>query len=158
MTVEQLPAAARIATETALKEAGKRRWLGKSINRVEDPRFLRGEGRYIDDISLPGMAHAAIVRSPHAHARIVSIDTSKAEALPGVVRVVTGADVTAHATPLPSFGAGPIIQDLIAIEKVRHFGEAVAAVIAEDRYIAEDACDLIEVGRASCRERVLYTV
>jgi CO/xanthine dehydrogenase Mo-binding subunit len=145
MTIEQLPAAARIATETALKEAGKRRWLGKSINRVEDPRFLRGEGRYIDDISLPGMAHAAIVRSPHAHARIVSIDTSKAEALPGVVRVVTGADVTAHAAPLPSFGAGPIIQDLIAIEKVRHFGEAVAAVIAEDRYIAEDACDLIEV-------------
>ncbi len=80
MTIEQLPAAARIATETALKEAGKRRWLGKSINRVEDPRFLRGEGRYIDDISLPGMAHAAIVRSPHAHARIVSIDTSKARA------------------------------------------------------------------------------
>ena len=79
------------------------------------------------------------------HARIVAIDTSKAEALPGVVRVVTGADVTEHAAPLPSFGAGPIIQDLIAIEKVRHFGEAVAAVIAEDRYIAEDACDLIEV-------------
>ena len=91
------------------------------------------------------MAHAAIVRSPHAHARIVSIDTSKAEALPGVVRVVTGADVAEHAAPLPSFGAGPIIQDLIAIEKVRHYGEAVAAVIAEDRYIAEDACDLIEV-------------
>ena len=61
MTIEQLPAAARIATETALKEAGRRRWLGKSINRVEDPRFLRGEGRYIDDISLPGMAHAEIV-------------------------------------------------------------------------------------------------
>jgi CO/xanthine dehydrogenase Mo-binding subunit len=110
MSIEQLPAAARIASDTALKEAG-RRWLGKSINRVEDPRFLRGEGRYIDDISLPGMAHAAIVRSPHAHARIVRIDTSKAEALPGVVKVVTGADVTAHAAPLPSFGAGPIIQD-----------------------------------------------
>jgi CO/xanthine dehydrogenase Mo-binding subunit len=106
MTIEQLPAAARIATETALKEAGKRRWLGKSLNRVEDARFLRGEGRYIDDISLPGMAHAAIVRSPHAHARIVSIDTSKAGALPGVVRVVTGADVTEHAAPLPSFGRG----------------------------------------------------
>ena len=145
MTIEQLPAAERIATETALKEAGQRRWLGKSINRVEDPRFLRGEGRYIDDISLPGMAHAAIVRSPHAHARIVFIDTSRAEALPGVVRVVTGADVTAHAAPLPSFGAGPIIQDLIAIEKVRHYGETVAAVIAESRYVAEDACDLIEV-------------
>ena len=91
------------------------------------------------------MLHAAVVRSPHAHARIVAIDTSKAEALPGVVRVVTGADVAAHAAPLPSFGAGPIVQDLIAVEKVRHFGEAVAAVVAEDRYVAEDACDLIEV-------------
>ncbi len=73
------------------------------------------------------------------------IDTSKAEALPGVVRVVTGKDVAAHAGPLPSFGAGPIVQDMIAIEKVRHYGETVAAVIAENRYIAEDACDLIEV-------------
>ena len=91
------------------------------------------------------MLHAAIVRSPHAHARIVSIDTSKAEALPGVVRVVTGKDVAEHAAPLPSFGAGPIVQDMIAIEKVRHYGETVAAVIAEDRYVAEDACDLIEV-------------
>jgi CO/xanthine dehydrogenase Mo-binding subunit len=142
--IEQHPAAARIATETALRAAG-RRWIGKSLNRVEDPRFLRGEGRYIDDISLPGMAHAAIVRSPHAHARIVRIDTSKAAQLPGVVKVLTGADVAARAAPLPSFGAGPIIQDMIATEKVRHYGETVAAVIAEDRYIAEDACDLIEV-------------
>jgi CO/xanthine dehydrogenase Mo-binding subunit len=144
VTVEQHPGAARIAAETALKEAG-RRWLGKSLNRVEDPRFLRGEGRYIDDIGLPGMAHAAIVRSPHAHARIVRVDTSKAERLPGVIKVVTGADVAERAAPLPSFGAGPIVQDMIAIEKVRHYGEAVAAVIAEDRYVAEDACDLIEV-------------
>ncbi|MBV9801147.1 MAG: xanthine dehydrogenase family protein molybdopterin-binding subunit [Solirubrobacterales bacterium] len=144
MTIEQHPPAARIADDTALREAG-RRWIGKSLNRVEDPRFLRGEGRYIDDITLPGMAHAAIVRSPHAHARIVSVDTSKAERLAGVVRVLTGADVAARAGPLPSFGAGPIIQDMIATEKVRHYGEAVAAVIAEDRYIAEDACDLIEV-------------
>ena len=144
MKVEQHPGAAKIAADTAQKDAA-RRWLGKSINRVEDPRFLRGEGRYLDDIKLENMAHAAIVRSPHAHARIVSVDTSKAEALPGVIRVVTGADVAEHAAPLPSFGAGPIVQDMIAIEKVRHYGEAVAAVVAEDRYIAEDACDLIEV-------------
>ena len=142
--IEQHPAAARIATETALKEAG-RRWVGKSMNRVEDPRLLRGEGRYIDDITLPGMAHAAVLRSPHAHARIVSIDISRAEHLPGVIKVLTGADVAATAAPLPSFGAGPIIQDMIAVEKVRHYGETVAAVVAEDRYIAEDACDLIEV-------------
>src|SRR5437763_7718918 len=144
MTIEQHPAAARIATETALKQAG-RRWVGKSLDRVEDPRFLRGEGRYIDDITLPEMAHAAVVRSPHAHARILRVDTSKAEALPGVIKVLTGADVAARAAPLPSFGAGPIIQDMIATEKVRHYGETVAAVIAESRYIAEDACDLIEV-------------
>ncbi|MEI7760850.1 MAG: xanthine dehydrogenase family protein molybdopterin-binding subunit [Thermoleophilia bacterium] len=141
---EQDPNAAKVARETAGTET-PRRWLGKSLNRVEDPRFLRGQGRYLDDIKLPGMLHAAVLGSPHAHAKIISIDTSKAEALPGVVRVVTGKDVAEHAAPLPSFGAGPIVQDMIAIEKVRHYGETVAAVIAENRYIAEDACDLIEV-------------
>ena len=140
--IVQQPPAAKIADETA---KAARRWLGKSINRVEDPRFLRGEGRYVDDIKLPNMAHAAILRSPHAHARIVNVDTGKAAALPGVLAVVTGKDVSERAAPLPSFGAGPIVQDLIATEKVRHYGEAVAAVVAENRYIAEDACDLIEV-------------
>ena len=141
---EQDPNAAKVARETA-GDGSERRWLGKSLNRVEDPRFLRGQGRYVDDLKLPGMLHAAIVRSPHAHARIVSIDTAKAEALPGVVRVVTGRDVAERAAPLPSFGAGPIVQDLLATEKVRHYGEAVAAVVAENRYVAEDACELIEV-------------
>jgi CO/xanthine dehydrogenase Mo-binding subunit len=145
MSIEQHPAAADIALETRLREAGARRSIGKSINRVEDPRFLRGEGRYLDDIVLPHMTHAAIVRSPYAHARIVSIDASRAEALPGVVRVVTGADVVEHAAPLPSFGAAGITQHMIAVHKVRHYGEAVAVVVAEDRYIAEDACDLIDV-------------
>ncbi len=144
MIVEQDPNAAKIALDTA-GTGETRRWLGKSVNRVEDPRFLRGEGHYIDDIKLPGMAHAAVLRSPHAHARILAIRTEAAERLPGVIRVVTGRDVAERAAPLPSFGAGPIVQDMIAIEKVRHFGETVAAVIAENRYIAEDACDLIEV-------------
>ena len=76
-------------------------------------------GRFLDDISLPHMTHAAAVRSPHARARIVSVDTSKAEALPGVVRVVTGADVREHAAPLPSFGAGEIVQQIIAVDEVR---------------------------------------
>jgi CO/xanthine dehydrogenase Mo-binding subunit len=145
MSIDQHPAAEQIAVETRLREAGRRRSIGKSVNRVEDPRFLRGEGRYLDDIVLPHMAHAAIVRSPHAHARIVRIDTSRAEQVPGVVRVVTGADVAEHAAPLPSFGAGEIVQQILAVDKVRHYGEAVAVVVAEDRYIAEDACDLIEV-------------
>jgi carbon-monoxide dehydrogenase large subunit len=146
MSVEQGPLGAKIARDTAAApNGGGRRWIGKALNRVEDPRFLRGQGRYIDDIKLPGMAHAAVVRSPHAHARIVAIETSAAEALPGVVRVLTGKDVAERAAPLPSFGAGQIVQDMIAIEKVRHHGETVAVVIAEDRYIAEDACDLIAV-------------
>jgi CO/xanthine dehydrogenase Mo-binding subunit len=144
--IEQHEAAAKIALETRLQEAGrKRKSIGRDINRVEDPRLLRGEGRFIDDIALPHMAHAAVVRSPHAHATITRIDTAAAEALPGVVRVVTGADVAEHATPLPSFGAGEIVQHMLAVDKVRHYGEAVAVVVAEDRYIAEDACDLVEV-------------
>jgi CO/xanthine dehydrogenase Mo-binding subunit len=145
MQIEQDPNAARIAGETAPGERGLR-WIGKSLNRVEDPRFLRGEGRYVDDIVLPGMLHAAIKRSPLAHARITRLDTSKAEALPGVVRVLTGADVLEHAEALPSFSMNPNIRhDMIVTDKVRHYGECVAAVIAENRYIAEDACDLIEV-------------
>ena len=126
-------------------EPGERRWIGKSIKRVEDPRLLRGKGRYIDDIKLPKMAHAAILRSPHAHAQIVSIDTSEAESLPGVIRVVTGEDCEARMNPLPSFSAVPAHQYPIAVGKVRHVGEAVAAVVAENRRIAEDAVDLIKV-------------
>lgn len=145
MQIEQDPNAACIAGSTAPGKDGLR-WIGKSINRVEDPRFLRGEGRYVDDIVLPNMLHAAIKRSPFAHANIISIDTAKAEALPGVVRVLTGKDIEMHAGPLPSFSMNPNIRhDMIVIDKVRHYGECVAAVIADDRYIAEDACDLIEV-------------
>ena len=66
------------------------KWIGRSMKRLEDPRLLVGRGVYVDDVNLPGMAHAAVLRSPHAHARIVSIDTSKAAALPGVLCVMTG--------------------------------------------------------------------
>ena len=91
---------------------------------MEDPRFLKGEGRYVDDITLPNMLHAAIKRSPHAHALIKSIDTSKAEALPGVVRVLTGKDAEAHAGQLPSFSMNPNIRhDMIVVDKVRHYGD-----------------------------------
>src|SRR5258708_31652998 len=120
-------------------------WIGKSMKRVEDPRILAGKGRYVDDIVLPNMAHAAVLRSPHAHAKIKSIDTSKAEALPGVVLVITGAQAAELTGPVASFASPPVVQYCMAIEKVRHVGEAVAAVVAEDRYIAEDALDLIEV-------------
>ena len=120
-------------------------WIGQSMKRVEDPRILSGKGGYIDDIVVPGMAHAAMVSSPHAHARIVSIDTSKAKALPGVIGVYTGEDLATVVDPCPSFASPPVTQNAMAIDKVRHVGEVVAAVVAEDRYIAEDAAELVEV-------------
>ncbi len=121
------------------------KYIGKSMKRVEDPRILTGRGIYADDINLPDMAHVAIVRSSHAHARIKRIDTSKAEKLPGVLAVLTGAQAAELTGPLPTWSSPPVFQRVIAHEKVRHVGEAVAAVCAESRYIAEDACDLIEV-------------
>lgn len=120
-------------------------WIGQSIKRVEDPRILTGNGGYIDDLKMPGMAHAAMVSSPHAHARIVSIDTTKAKALPGVIGVYTGEDMASVVDPCPSFASPPVPQHSMAMGKVRHVGEVVAAVVAEDRYIAEDAAELVEV-------------
>ena len=120
-------------------------WIGKSMKRVEDPRLLAGKGRYVDDVVQPNMAHAAVLRSPHAHARIKSIDVSKAEALPGVVLVMTGAQAFELTGPIASFASPPVVQYCMAVDRVRHVGEAVAAVVAEDRYVAEDALDLIEV-------------
>ena len=120
-------------------------WIGQSIKRVEDPRILTGNGGYIDDFKMQGMAHAAMVSSPHAHARIVSIDVSKAKALPGVIGVYTGDDLAGVVDPCPSFASPPITQHAMSIGKVRHVGEVVAAVVADDRYIAEDAAELVEV-------------
>jgi CO/xanthine dehydrogenase Mo-binding subunit len=122
-----------------------RKWIGKSMKRVEDPRILTGKGHYIDDVFLPHMAHAALLRSPYAHAKIISIDTSKAEALPGVICVVTGEQAAEVTGPIPSFASPSVPHRCIAIGKVRHVGETVAAVVAVDRYVAEDALDLIEV-------------
>ena len=129
------------------KEGPRReyKWIGKNMKRVEDPRLLTGQGQYIDDIQLPNMAHAAALRSPHAHARIRSIDTAKAKALPGVVLVMTGAEAAEVTGPTASFASPPCNQYCLAVDRVRHVGEAVAAVVAESRYIAEDAIDVIEV-------------
>jgi len=124
---------------------GAYRWIGQSMKRVEDPRLLTGHGTYADDIHLPGMAHAAVLRSPHAHARIKSIDTSRAKALPGVILVMTGAEAAEKSGPLPCFANPPVKQMCIAVDRVRHVGEPVAAVVAESRYLAEDALELIEV-------------
>jgi carbon-monoxide dehydrogenase large subunit len=120
-------------------------WVGKSVKRKEDPRILAGRGVYVDDVKLPGMLHAAVLRSPHAHARITRIDTSAAEQVPGVVAVLTGREATRYVKPMPAFCAEPVVQHAIAVDKVRFVGEAVAAVAATSRYAAEDACQRIEV-------------
>jgi len=118
--------------------------LGHSRKRVEDARFIEGRGSYVDDITLPGMLHMAIHRSPLAHARIVSIDTSAAEAVDGVVAVVTGELLaTFNLAWMPTLSGDT--QAVLATDKVRFQGQEIAAVIATDRYVAEDAARLIEV-------------
>src|SRR6516225_10483170 len=121
------------------------RVIGTRMLRKEDPRSLAGRGRYIDDVTLPNMAHAAVLRSPHAHARIRSIEKSAAEALPGVVAVITGEEAARESGPLPCFANPPVEQRCIALGKVRHVGEPVVLVVADSRYIAEDAVALIKV-------------
>ena len=128
-----------------VKPTGGYKWIGKSIKRLEDPKLLRGRGTYVDDVRPAGMLHAAVLRSPQAHARIRGINKSKAEALPGVVLIMTGVEAERYCGPLPSFSSPPVVQHAIAKDRVRHVGEPVAAVVAESRYIAEDALELIEV-------------
>ncbi|MFI7385627.1 xanthine dehydrogenase family protein molybdopterin-binding subunit [Streptomyces sp. NPDC049813] len=134
-------------------------WIGRPVPRVEDDRLLRGEGRYVDDIDLPGAAEAAVLRSPHAHARITAVDVRAARTAPGVLAVWTGADV-AHLPALlnreelrtpprlaelldPYVAMTPM--PLLADDKVRYVGQPVALVLAENRYLAEDALELIDV-------------
>ena len=118
--------------------------IGASVKRKEDPRFVRGKGNYIEDINLPGMLHMSILRSPYAHARIVSINTDEAAAVPGVVAVVTGETLAAHNLAWMPTMSGDT-QAVLATDKVRFQGQEVAVVIAEDRYVARDAVDLIQV-------------
>jgi aerobic carbon-monoxide dehydrogenase large subunit len=128
--------------------------FGKPIKRNEDPLLLKGQALFVDDIHLPGMAHIAFMRSPHAHARILSIDTSAAQAYTGVIAVYTAKDLADYMQPAPLIVPPPPVKDLIfherthypmAYEKVRYAGEIVAMVVAESRYLAEDALELIEV-------------
>src|SRR5919204_545411 len=134
------------------------KYFGAAVKRREDPRFLRGEARYVDDVKLSGMLHAAFLRSPHAHARIVSIATDAARAMPGVVAVFTHADLERWMKPLPLFGAPPpglaaavrfeirqAAQYALVRDRARYVGEPVAMVVADSRYRAEDAVDRIEV-------------
>jgi 2-furoyl-CoA dehydrogenase large subunit len=120
-------------------------WVGRSVLRVEDDALLRGEGRFLDDLAPAAHSfHAAVARSQLAHARI-EVDASAALALPGVVGVLTGADVAALSRPFPAGIETGTPQYAAAIDTVRYVGEPIAVVVARDRYLAEDAAELIEI-------------
>ena len=134
------------------------KYFGAAVRRREDPRFLRGEGRFVDDVVLPGLLHAAYLRSPHAHARLRSTDTARARSMPGVAAVFTHADLARWMKPLPRFGATPpglaaavrfdvrqAPQWALCKDIARHVGEIVAMVVADSRARAEDAAEAIDV-------------
>jgi carbon-monoxide dehydrogenase large subunit len=134
------------------------KYFGAAVKRREDPRFLRGEARYIDDVEVPGVLHAAFLRSPYAHARLVAVRTDGAQRMPGVVRVFTFTDLERWMKPLPLFGAVPpglaaaidmtvrqAPQFALVRDRTRHVGEILAMVVADSRARAEDALDRIEV-------------
>lgn len=146
-----------------MSEIANATWIGRSVRRREDPRLLAGRGRYSDDMNLPGQAHAVMVRSPHAHARIVAIDTTAARHAPGVLAVLTGADMLSDGLkPIPhavwsrhpaelqlpnSDGSQAFIppHNIMATDEVRHVGEIVATVIATTLAVAKDAAELVQV-------------
>src|SRR5437660_699440 len=124
-------------------------YVGKRVKRTEDPRLIQGLAHYVDDIKLPDTLHAVFLRSIYAHARIKSVDTSAAAKVPGVVAVYTGKDVSAKIGPVPCAGALPDLKTpdhrVLATNKVYFVGHPIAVVIAENRYAAKDAADLIQI-------------
>src|SRR4051794_6403504 len=130
-------------------QAPAQRYVGHRVARVEDPRLLTGHGLYVDDVTVPGMLHAHFVRSPFAHAQIRGIDVEDARRHPGVIAVYTGADIAALTHPFMGFLPLPDLYHpmffALATDKVRLVGDPVALVIAESRYVAEDAAQLVVV-------------
>jgi CO/xanthine dehydrogenase Mo-binding subunit len=126
----------------------RKKWVGTPLKRKEDVRFIRGQAEFTDDLNFPGMLHAGFVRSPYAHARIKSIDVSRALALPGVVCALTGEEAEKLTQPFPNNLPDPYsaLKDYcMAVGKARYSGEAVAAIVAETKYLAEDAIELVDV-------------
>ncbi len=125
------------------------RYIGQSVRRREDPRLLRGSGLFVADVRLPGLTHAAFLRSPHAHARIVRVDVSGALGQPGVLAAISFADLGPDPVKLPMLvphrALRPQMPYPLAADRVRYVGEPVAAVVAEDPYLAEDALEAIVV-------------
>src|SRR5262249_37353095 len=131
-------------TETSEARAAKLEGIGCKRKRVEDIRFTQGKGNYVDDLNLPGMLYGDLVRSPYAHARIKSIDTSKAAAGPGVVAVITAETLKpVNLAWMPTLAGD--VQMVLADGKVLFQNQEVAFVIAESRYAAADAVELVEV-------------
>src|SRR5438552_10482804 len=122
------------------------RWIGRPVKRVEDRRLITGRGSFIDDLpTAVNIHHAAIVRSPHAHARIHGYDVATALAMEGVIAVITGADVAKHTKPFPVGVSAPVHYYGAATDRVRFVGEPVAVVVARTRVQAEDAVDAVRV-------------
>lgn len=130
------------------------RYSGQPLKRFEDPRLVTGRGSFVDDIQLSDMLYAAVTRSPHAHAWIRAIDTSAARNLPGVVAVLTGQDAAGVVGDVPTRAMSggwevaemrPSEQPVLARGKANYVGQPVAVVVAQDRYLARDAADLIQV-------------
>jgi carbon-monoxide dehydrogenase large subunit len=138
-----------MATDVSVGPVGAGRFIGQSVQRREDPRLLSGHGTYVDDVVIPGMLHAAFVRSPVARARLGKVDATAARALDGVVAVFTADDFRGKWLEMWPTLAGPTgpqpPANPIADGDVRFVGDPIALVIAESRYLAEDACDLVEV-------------
>ena len=129
-----------------MNEAASRTHVGQSMERLEDAALLTGRGAFGDDLAIkPGTLHAAVLRSPHPHAELISIDATAALAMPGVRTVLTGADVQRWSRPFVVGVKQPMQHWALAIDRVRHVGEPIAVVVAEDRYLAEDAIDAIRV-------------
>ena len=127
-------------------ESAEKSWVGKALPRKEENRLLRGRGKFADDIKLRDMAYLRFVRSPYAHARIINIDTSAAEALAGVVCALTGKEIVPQTQPFIEIGPDSKVRDYpLAVSKVRYQGEPVVAVVAESASIADDAAELVQV-------------
>lgn len=132
-----------------MSEPVKGPYIGRALKRVEDPRLIKGLATYTDDLRLPGLLHVCFLRSPHAHARVHRIDAGAARTLPGVVAVLTGADVNAHCGVVPCAAAIPDLKaprhTVLAGDRVYFVGHPVAVAVATDPYVARDAIDMIEV-------------
>src|SRR5687767_4860597 len=130
--------------------AAPTKMVGQPLKRREDPRLITGAGAYLDDVKLPGLAHAALLRSPYAHAKIKSIDASQAASMPGVIGVFTGQDFMDVNPPPAAWQAAKVKNNavtprVLAVGEVHQAGNPVAVVVAESRYQAEDALEGIAV-------------